>query len=470
MDMTNMEFPQGFLWGGATAANQCEGAWDEGGKGPSIADVRLAGKRHEERKNCMNLDEDCYFPSHKAIDHFHQYKQDIELFAKMNYKVYRFSINWSRIFPRGDETKANEEGLKHYDDVINECLKYGIEPLITISHFETPLTLVSEYGGWENRKLIDFFMNYCETLFTRYKGKVKYWLTFNEINCLDINPWQAGVGEHPTKQQTYQGAHHQFVASAKAVKLAHEIDCHNKVGMMLAGILYYPYSCNPDDILMSMNEMNTHFFYSDVQCRGYYPRYKLKEFEREGITIIKEEGDDELLREGKVDFLSFSYYRSLTVQSNADPDKLQKSIFTSVKNPYLTKTEWGWDIDAKGFRIFINYLYERYQIPLFVAENGIGAIDQVEEDGTILDDYRIDYHRQHIAEMRNAIYIDGIDIFGYTTWGCIDLVSASTGEMSKRYGFIYVDVDDEGKGSFKRIKKKSFDWYANVVKTNGKEL
>ena len=470
MNLNEMEFPKGFLWGGATAANQCEGAWDEDGKGPSIADVRLAGKPHQERKNCMDYNSDNYFPSHKAIDFYHHYKEDIVLFAEMNYKVYRLSINWSRIFPNGDEETPNEQGLKFYDDVFDECLKYGIEPLVTISHFETPLNIVTKYGGWENRIVIDFFINYCKTLFNRYKGKVKYWLTFNEINCLDINPWQAGIGEHPTKQQTYQAAHHQFVASAKAVMLAHEVDPNNKVGMMLAGLLYYPFSCNPDDVLMSIDEMNTHFFYSDVQCRGYYPGYKLKEFERNNIVIKKEPEDDEILMKGKVDFLSFSYYRSLTVQSNPDPDNLQTSIFTSVKNPYLKKTQWGWEIDSKGFRIYLNYLYERYQLPLFIAENGLGAYDNFNDKGEIEDDYRIAYHKEHILEMKKAILIDGIDIFGYTTWGCIDLVSASTGEMSKRYGFIYVDVDDKGKGTFKRTKKKSFDWYKRVIETNGKCL
>ncbi len=316
MDITNMEFPKDFLWGGATAANQLEGAWNEEGKGPSIADVRLASKPHVERKNCMDYNADCYFPSHKAIDHYHHYKEDIKLFAEMNYKVYRMSINWSRIFPRGNEEEPNEEGLKFYDNLFDECLKYGIKPLVTISHFETPLTLINHYGGWQNRKLIDFFEHYCEVIFKRYKNKVKYWLTFNEINCLNISPWQAGIGEKPTIQEVYQAAHHQFIASAKAVIKAHEIDSENKVGMMLAGLLYYPYSCNPDDILLSLNEMNTHFFYSDVQCRGYYPRYKLREFERNGIVINKEENDDEILMKGKVDFLSFSYYRSLTVQSN----------------------------------------------------------------------------------------------------------------------------------------------------------
>lgn len=440
------------------------------GKGASIADVRLAGKPHEERKNCMDYNSKNYFPSHKAIDFYHHYKEDIQLFAEMNYKVYRMSINWTRLFPNGDEKEPNENGLKFYDDVFDECLKYGIEPLVTISHFETPLNILTKYGGWQNRKVIDFFVKYCEVIFKRYKDKVKYWLTFNEINCLDINPWQAGVGENPSKQEIYQAAHHQFLASAKAVILAHKINPKNKVGMMLAGILYYPFSCNPDDILMSIKEMNTHFFYSDVQCRGYYPRYKLNEFKKAGIIINKEKGDDEILLEGKVDFLSFSYYRSLTVQMDADPDYLQKSIFTSVKNPYLNKSEWGWEIDAKGFRIYLNYLYDRYQIPLFVAENGLGAYDQIENDGSIHDDYRIAYHLKHIHEMKKAILIDGVDVFGYTTWGCIDLVSASTGEMSKRYGFIYVDVDDEGNGTFQRKKKKSFEWYKKVIETNGKYL
>lgn len=470
MNYEEHSFPKEFLWGGATAANQCEGAWNMNGKGASIADVRKAGSAHKEREIEFNISENEYYPSHTAIDFYHHYKEDIKLFAEMNFSVYRFSINWTRIFPRGDEKEPNLEGLKFYDDLIDECLKYNIEPLITLSHFETPLAIVSEYGGWQNRAVVDMFVKYCDVLFKRYKGKVKYWLTFNEINCLDINQWQAGIGVNVPESEVYQAAHHQFVASAMAVKLAHSIDKEYKVGMMLAGILYYPYSCNPDDVFRSMKEMNTHFFYSDVQCRGYYPAYKLKEFERNNIVIHKEVGDDEILLEGKVDFLSFSYYRSLTVQNEPKKENLQTSIFTSVKNPYLQKNEWGWEIDAKGFRTYINYLYDRYQIPLFIAENGLGAIDMIDEDGKINDDYRIKFHQEHIKEMKKAVLEDGVDIFGYTSWGCIDLVSASTGEMSKRYGFIYVDVDDEGKGTFQRRKKKSFQWYADLIKNNGVDL
>lgn len=468
-NLDNCKFPEGFLWGGATAANQYEGAWNVDGKGPSISDVRLVGKAHVERKTNLDIDSRYYYPSHKAIDFYHHYKEDIALMAEMGFKVYRTSINWTRIFPKGDEGKPNEKGLAFYDNIFDECLKYGIEPLVTISHFETPLHLITNYGGWKNRRLVDFFIKYCEVLFRRYDGKVKYWLTFNEINCCDINHWQAGLGENPQKQEIYQGAHHQFVASAMAVKLAHKMNENNKVGMMLAGLLYYPYSCNPDDVFKSMEEMNTHFFYSDVQCRGYYPNYKIKEFERLGIIIEMEEEDEKLLRDGKVDFLSFSYYRSMTVQKNPNPENLQSSIFTTVKNPYLKKSQWGWEIDGKGLRIFMNYLYERYQIPLFIAENGLGAVDKV-EGNKIHDEYRIEYHRKHIQEMKKAILIDGVEAFGYTTWGCIDLVSASTGEMSKRYGFIYVDVDDVGNGTFNRLRKDSFYWYKKVIETNGKSL
>lgn len=469
MNLKGIEFPNNFLWGGATAANQFEGAWDIDGKGISISDVRGSGKVDKERSVSNDPRDGNYYPSHKAIDFFHHYEEDIRLFAEMGFKVYRMSINWTRIFPLGDEKEPNEKGLAFYDAIFDECLKYNIEPLVTISHFETPLHLVTEYGGWKNRRLVDFFINYCEVLFRRFKSKVKYWLTFNEINCCNINYWQAGLGEEPSEQEIYQGAHHQFIASALAVKIAHSVNEENKVGMMLAGLLYYPFSCNPDDVWKSMEEMNVHFFYSDVQCRGYYPSYKLKEFERKGIIIDKEEGDDQILKEGKVDFLSFSYYRSMTVQENPDPENLTTSIFTTVKNPYLKKSQWGWEIDAKGLRIFMNYLYERYQIPLFVAENGLGAVDKL-EGSEINDNYRIEYFNEHISEMKKAILIDGVETFGYTTWGCIDLVSASTGEMSKRYGFIYVDVDDRGKGSFRRMKKNSFYWYKDVIASNGKNL
>ena len=466
-----MAFSKNFLWGGATAANQCEGAYLTDGKGLSTADVMTAGDAKTERQITDGVMEGKNYPSHTAIDHYGRFKEDIALFAEMGFKTYRMSINWTRIFPNGDEEEPNEAGLKHYDEVFDECRKYGIEPLVTISHYETPLGL-QKYGSWENRKVVDCYVRYCETIFKRYKGKVKYWLTFNEINSMSMSPWMAGGIRLDASEQTrMSAAYHQFLASAKAVLLAHEIDPENKVGMMYGGLFAYPNSCDPKDIQATDEFMKQMLFYPDVQCRGYYPAYKLKEFERKGIVLPKQEGDDELLLKGKVDFLSYSYYFTLVCgQKTTGIDLACGSLVTGYTNPYLPATPWGWTIDPMGLRYSLNLFYDRYQIPLMVVENGLGAYDKVEEDGTIHDPYRIEYLREHIKEMKKAVEIDGVDLMGYTSWGCIDIVSAGTGEMKKRYGFIYVDTDDEGKGTYARSRKDSFYWYKKVIASNGEDL
>ncbi len=466
-----MAFRKDFLWGGATAANQCEGAYLTDGKGLNTADVMTAGSAHAPRHITDGIVEGEKYPSHVAIDHYGHFKEDIALFGEMGFKTYRMSINWARIFPNGDEEEPNEAGLKHYDEVFDECHKYGIEPLVTLSHYETPLGL-QKYGSWENRKCVEFFERYCRTVFTRYKGKVKYWLTFNEINSMSISSWMAGGIKPDASEQTKMtAAYHQFLASAKAVLLAHEIDPENKVGMMYGGLFSYPATCDPDDIIANQEFMKTFLFYPDVMCRGYYPSYKLKEFERKGIVLPKQEGDDELLMKGKVDFLSYSYYFTLVAGKNSPgADVVNGSLETGYTNPYVPKTVYGWSIDPQGLRYSLNLFYDRYQIPLMVVENGIGTYEEVGEDGIVHDPYRIEYHREHIKEMKKAVEIDGIDLMGYTTWGCIDIVSAGTGEMRKRYGFIYVDVDDDYKGTFKRSKKESFDWYKKVIASNGEDL
>lgn len=464
-----MGFPTDFLWGGATAANQCEGAYLTDGKGLSTADVMTAGGNGVPREITDGVVEGNYYPSHKAVDHYHRFKEDIALFAEMGFKTYRLSIAWSRIFPNGDEEVPNEAGLKHYDEVFDTCRQYGIEPLVTISHFETPLGL-QKYGSWTNRKVVDFFLRYSETLFKRYKGKVKYWLTFNEINVVSTKPWMAAGVDSDDEQTRMTVAFHQFLASAKAVQLAHEIDSDNKVGMMYNGHTAYPNSSDPEDVQATTDFMHKMLFYSDVQCRGYYPAYKLKEFERDGIVLPIQDGDLEELKKGTVDFLSFSYYLTHVV------GKESPLVFTGLngvktgyKNPHLKVSEWGWPIDPKGLRYALNLLYDRYQLPLMVVENGLGAVDKV-EDGRIHDSYRIDYLKEHLKEMKKAIDLDGIPVMGYTMWGPIDIISASTGEMMKRYGFIYVDVDDAGNGTFDRIKKDSFYWYKDVIATNGENL
>ena len=476
-----MPFRKDFLWGGATAANQLEGAYNEGGRGLANVDVIPHGKDRRavecgERK-MYDFEEGYYYPAKGAIDFYHHYREDIAMFGEMGFKTYRMSIGWSRIFPKGDEDEPNEEGLKFYEDVFRECHKYGIEPLVTITHFDCPMHLIKEYGGWRNRKLIDFYKKLVTVLFTRYKGLVRYWLTFNEINvALHASFMGAGIcfeeGEDRYKT-IYTALHHELVASAWATKIGHQIDPENRIGCMLAAGSVgacYPLTCKPEDVWMSREEARRGYFFIDVQSRGYYPAYALKEFERNGFEIPFEEGDREILKEHTVDFISFSYYQSSVVGKPEGAEMAEGNMFRGLKNPYLKASDWGWQIDPLGLRICLNELYDRYQKPLFIVENGLGAKDVVEEDGSINDDYRIDYLREHIKAMKDAVEIDGVDLLGYTTWGPIDLVSAGTGEMSKRYGFIYVDRDDYGNGTLARSRKKSFWWYKKVIESNGEDL
>lgn len=471
--------PEGFLWGGATAANQCEGGYLEGGRGLANVDLVPAGEDRFPvalgKKHMTVCDEEHVYPSHRAIDMYHRYKDDIKLFAEMGFKCYRFSIAWSRIFPNGDDAQANEEGLKFYESLIDECLSYGIEPLITICHFDVPMHLITEYGSWKNRKMVDFYLKYCEAIFRRFTGKVKYWLTFNEINMLLHLPFMgAGLlleeGEKE-KEIKYQAAHHELVASALATKLAHELMPDAMIGCMLAAGNTYANTCAPEDVWKSMEKDRENYFFIDIQSRGVYPAYAKKMFEREQIHIRMEPGDEQILKENTVDFISFSYYSSRLTSADPQVDKeTAGNVFATLKNPYLKASEWGWQIDPLGLRITMNAMYDRYQKPLFIVENGLGAVDTPEADGTIKDDYRIEYLREHIKAMKDAVNIDGVELLGYTPWGCIDLVSASTGEMKKRYGFIYVDMNDDGEGTLQRSKKASFDWYKKVIASNGEEL
>lgn len=468
-------FPKNFLWGGAVAANQCEGAWNVDGKGPSTADCMTGGSLHRKREYTKGIIEGKHYPSHTAIDFYHRYKEDIKLFAEMGFKCFRTSINWSRIFPTGDELIPNEAGLQFYDHVFDECLKYGIEPVVTISHYETPYGLVEKYGSWRNRKVIDFYLRYCETIFRRYREKVKYWMTFNEINCIAVlSEIAAGIRIEPEEnkyQVVFQAAHHEFLASAKAVQTGHEINPDFKIGMMMLYPYAYPETCNPVDTVKAKETLDLHYIFSDVQVRGYYTNKAKKFFEKNRIEIRMEPGDEEILKAGTVDYIGFSYYMSIVASSQTEGKKTTEgNILGGISNPYLKTSDWGWQIDPVGLRISLNELYDRYQIPLFLVENGLGAVDTIKEDGSIQDDYRIDYLRQHIQEMKKAIALDGVEVMGFTPWGCIDLVSASTGEMKKRYGFIYVDKDDQGQCSLKRLKKASFAWYQQVIKTNGEVL
>lgn len=474
-----MPFPEGFLWGGATAANQCEGGYNEDGRGLANVDVMPHGADRQAvgcgTRKMLDFEPGYYYPAQTGIDMYHHYKEDIALFGEMGFKTYRLSIAWTRIFPNGDEDEPNEAGLAFYEDLFKECHKYGMEPLVTITHFDCPIHLIKEYGGWRNRKLVDMYKKLVTVLFTRYKGLVKYWLTFNEINMILHMPFMgAGLvfeeGESQTEAK-YVAAHHELVASAWATKIGHEIDPENKIGCMLAAGSFYPYTCNPKDVREAQLRSQENYFFVDVQSRGYYPTYALKMLEREGIDVGITEEDKKILAENTVDFISFSYYNTRTVASpESDAVAASGNAFESAQNPYLESSEWGWPIDPLGFRITINEIYDRYQKPLFVVENGLGAKDEPDENGYVEDDYRINYLRKHIEQMKAAIEQDGVPMLGYTTWGPIDLVSAGTGEMSKRYGFIYVDRDDAGNGTLKRSKKKSFDWYKKVIATNGEDL
>ena len=437
-----MKLKENFLWGGATAANQYEGGYNEGGRGLSINDVEKGAKHGVPREIHEYIHENTYYPSHVATDFYHHYQEDIKLFAQMGFKCFRMSISWSRIFPRGDEEQPNEEGLAFYDKVFDELLKYGIEPVVTLSHYETPLTLVNEYGSWRSRKLVDFFEHYCKTVFSRYKDKVKYWMTFNEINgCLEVaRPWhQAGIvyrDDEDHYQTILQASHHMFVASAKAVIAGHEINPNFKIGCMLIYPTTYAATCNPEDQIMMRNKMLNTFYYGDVHVRGRYTNTCTSLLHKHGVEIKMEPGDEELLAKGKVDYIGFSYYFS-AVEGN-DAEEIEGNVVKGGRNPYLKMTDWGWQIDPLGLRTALNELYDRYQLPLFIVENGMGAVDTVEVDGSINDAYRIDYIKEHIKAFKDAVEIDEVDLMGYTPWGCIDLVAASTGEMRKRYGFIYV--------------------------------
>ena len=593
--MSDYKLPENFLWGAAIAANQAEGAYNEGGRGLSNIDmmphgvhrmeVKLGGTPHP------TLQAGEYYPSHTGVDFYHHYKEDIALMAELGLKVFRTSISWSRLYPHGDERTPNPEGVAFYRNVFQECRKYGIEPLVTLCHFDIPMGLVEQYGSWRSRKTLECFARYAETCFKEYSGLVHYWLTFNEINILLHSPFSgAGIafqegenrsqviyqaahhvllasatatrlahqydpanqvgcmlaggsfypyscnpedvwesvqkeqenllfidvqvrGRYPGYAETcfkeysglvhywltfneinillhspfsgagiafqegenrsqviYQAAHHVLLASATATRLAHQYDPANQVGCMLAGGSFYPYSCNPEDVWESVQKEQENLLFIDVQVRGRYPGYARKLFAEKQVQLHTEPGDDALLRENTVDFISFSYYASRCVAASLEGKAVNDgNVVRSVKNPYLQTSQWGWAIDPLGLRITMNQLYDRYQKPLFLVENGLGAHDTVEPDGSVHDDYRIDYLRRHIEAVKQAVS-DGVDLMGYIAWSGIDLVSASTGEMSKRYGFVYVDKQDDGTGTLARSKKDSFYWYQKVIRSNGADL
>ncbi|MBP3038504.1 6-phospho-beta-glucosidase [Bacillaceae bacterium Marseille-Q3522] len=472
--------PSDFLWGGAVAAHQLEGAWQEGGKGISVADVMTAGSKDHPREITEGIIPGKNYPNHGAIDFYHRYKEDIALFAEMGFKCFRTSIAWTRIFPKGDELEPNEEGLKFYDDLFDECLQYGIEPVVTLSHFELPYHLVTEYGGFRNRKLIEFFERFATVCFKRYKVKVKYWMTFNEINnqtnfAEDFAPFtNSGIyyreGEN-REEIMYQAAHYELVASARVVKIGHEINPDFQIGCMIAMVPIYPKTCKPSDVLMAQKAMEKRYYFANVHVHGFYPNHILHDWERKGFKIDFTREDEEDLKQGCADYIGFSYYMSFAIQHNEGNDDYgYVESRDLVRNEYVKASDWGWQIDPEGLRYSLNWFTDMYHLPLFIVENGFGACDKVEADGSIHDPYRIDYLRAHIEQMKKAVIEDGVDLMGYTPWGCIDLVSAGTGEMDKRYGFIYVDKNNAGEGTLERSKKDSFEWYKQVIASNGEIL
>lgn len=483
-----MTFSKDFLWGGAIAANQAEGAWNVDGRGMSVADVAsyrsdLSLDDYEGHvaissdvvQKAMDDPTDKYYPKRRGIDFYHHYKEDLALFAEMGFKALRVSIAWSRIFPTGEEQEPNEKGLEFYDNLFKEMKKYNIEPIVTLSHYEMPLALSVKYNGWVERKVIDDFVRFSNVCFNRYKDYVKYWLTFNEIDSINRHPFTtAGIipdrcPEGKEEEQVYQALHHQFVASALVTKDCHKIIPGSQVGCMLTKLTTYPNTCKPEDVEITLKKNLQNYFYADVQVFGEYPRLTLKKLERKGIHIQMEEGDLEILKENTVDYLSFSYYMSLTESVEDGLEKTAGNTVRGVKNPYLPATDWGWQIDPIGLKISLLELYDRYRLPLIIVENGMGAKDEVESDGSIHDDYRIDYFREHFRQMKEAVE-EGVELFGYTSWGPIDIISAGTSQMSKRYGFIYVDQDDEGNGTLERKRKDSFYWYKKVIESNGEDL
>ncbi len=495
MKKTHNTFPDAFLWGGATAANQYEGGYPDSGRGLGILDCATRGSKDLQRYVTYKTNdgriektplakvdlpkgaevgafEGYDYPTHQATDFSHHYKEDIALFAEMGFKSFRMSINWPRLFPNGDEEKADEKGLSFYRAIFEELKKYHIEPIVTLSHYETPIGLVNKFGAWESREMITCFMRYAKTCFTHYKGLVRYWLTFNEINAMD-HYFYLGGGVRVQNAEVIEAAKRNILlASALAVKAAHEIDPDAKVGNMISFNCLYPYSCNPEDNLLVLKEQAKVDFYLDVQAKGYYPKNYLRCLENEGINLELTLEDLQVLKEGRVDFISLSYYCSNTLTALEEITKNGSGNLMegTVVNPYVESSDWGWEMDPTGLRYTLLYLYSRYQLPLFIVENGLGAADRLEDDGTVHDPYRVSFLRKHISEVKKSICLDGTEVMGYCSWGCVDIISTSTGEMKKRYGFVYVDADDKGKGSFRRCRKDSFYWYKKVIASNGEDL
>lgn len=480
-------FPKNFLWGGAVAANQVEGAWKVDGKGFSVADIATYKPNVSVKDYAAHMQistqlvekaisdpTDKWYPKRRGIDFYHRYKEDLALFAEMGFKTLRLSIAWTRLFPTGEEREPNQKGIDFYLSVFKEMKRLNIEPIVTLSHYEMPLSLSLKYNGWVERTVIDDFVRFANACYDNFGEYVNYWLTFNEIDSIHRHPFTT-AGIIPDKcpkgkeeQCIYQALHHQFVASALVTRDAHKKFPNSQVGCMLTKLMTYPLTCDPIDVELTLKKNLENHFYADVQVKGEYPRLILKDLEKRGIEITMLEGDLTLLKQYTADFLSFSYYMSMAESGDPKAERTPGNTVLGVKNPYLPSTEWGWQIDPKGLKISLLELYDRYNVPLMIVENGMGAKDELVH-GKVHDDYRIEYFQKHFIQMKEAID-DGVELIGYTSWGPIDLVSAGTSQMSKRYGFIYVDADDEGNGTYDRLRKDSFYWFKEVIETNGGNL
>ena len=476
------QFRNDFLWGGATAANQVEGAYLEDGKGISVADVVTSGSHTAPRRIALDQNEAYHYPSHTAVDFYHHYKEDIALFAEMGFKAYRMSISWARIYPNGDDAAPNPKGLEFYHHVFAELKKYNIEPVVTLSHSDIPLAIALKYHGWINKQVIDLYVRYALTLFENYKDEVRYWIPFNEINDMFLPMSALGQGAlidpqaqciHQQKDdpdERFNALNNMMIASARAVVRGRQINPDFHFGTMICHITRYPRTCHPEDVLLVLkNDLFYNNTCADVMLKGEYPFYALNEFEKRGVRLQLNEEEKAILKEGVCDYYTFSYYQSISESTQEFSEETSGNIMGGIKNPYLQETAWNWPIDPVGLRTTLLKVYDRYRVPIMITENGIGCVDQLSADGKIHDDYRIAYLRDHILEMNKAVD-DGVDLIGYMAWGCLDLISVSTGEMKKRYGFIYVDRDDEGRGSYARIKKDSFAWYQQVIASNGRQL
>ncbi|KAB2331085.1 glycoside hydrolase family 1 protein [Bacillus mesophilum] len=471
-------FPKDFLWGAASAAYQVEGAWDKDGKGPSVWDVFVRNEGVTYKGTNGDV----------AVDHYNRYKEDVALMAEQGLKTYRFSIAWSRIYPTGNG-EVNEKGLQFYDDLIDELLKYNIEPMITLYHWDIPQSLMDQYGGWESRQVIEDFNEYAITLYKRYGDRVKYWISLNEQNYFISYGYETAL--HPPavkdRKRMYAANHIANLANAKVIQSFRKYVPDGKIGPSFAYKPYYPVDSNPQNILAFENSEDlNNYYWMDMYAWGRYPVTAWKFLEENGLAPEIEEGDFELLASAKPDFMGVNYYRTTTVEENPKDGGVDIGVknvtgkkgstkhsgmpgmFKTTNNPHVESTNWDWDIDPQGLRIGLRRIATRYQLPVLITENGLGEFDALEEGDVVNDDYRIDYLKSHIQAIQDAMS-DGVEVLGYCAWSFTDLLSWLNG-YQKRYGFVYVNREEDDEKDLRRIKKKSYHWYKEVIAENGENL